>query len=128
MTDVNTRAETVERPCPNCGHSMNGCSGLRNFGSYTTHDTAYCLRYLRNDRDDQAAEIGILRTEKHADAEAIGSQAAEIERLWAALVAMVYETTHLSPLERDGSHWCKISKDALYDARAAIAQEAQTDE
>ena len=36
---------------------------------------------LRATNIEQAAEIGILRTEKHADAEAIGSQAAEIERL-----------------------------------------------
>jgi hypothetical protein len=37
-----------------------------------------------------------------------------------ALRRMVYETTSLSPLEDDGSHWCKISKDALAQARAAL--------
>lgn len=54
---------------------------------------------------------------------------AEIERLravnaelLAALRTMVYETTHLSPLEDDGSHKCKISKAALEAARAAIAK------
>ena len=40
--------------------------------------------------------------------------------LKAALERMVYETTSLSPLEDDGSHWCRISKDALEDARAAL--------
>ena len=37
-----------------------------------------------------------------------------------ALREMIYETTHLSPQEDDGSHWCKISKSALEKARAAL--------
>ena len=47
---------------------------------------------------------------------------AEIERLRAVLTVMVYETTHLSAEEADGSHWCRISKEALTQARAALAQ------
>lgn len=39
-----------------------------------------------------------------------------------ALARMVYETTSLSPMEDDGSHWCKISKEALDNARRALAQ------
>lgn len=37
-----------------------------------------------------------------------------------ALIEMVYETTHLSREEEDGSHWCKISKAALTQARGAL--------
>ena len=61
-------------------------------------------------------------------------QAATIARLWAkrealqkrvvelegALSEMVYDATHLSPQEDDGSHWCKISKGTLEKARAAL--------
>lgn len=37
-----------------------------------------------------------------------------------ALAEMIYETTHLSPLEDDGSHKCVISKDTLAAAREAL--------
>lgn len=40
--------------------------------------------------------------------------------LEAALREMVYETTHLSPCEDDGSHKCKISAATLAKARAAL--------
>ena len=49
-----------------------------------------------------------------------------IEALRAALQRMVYETTHLSPMEDDGSHWCKISAEALAQARAALLPPAPT--
>lgn len=38
-----------------------------------------------------------------------------------ALARMIYETTHLSPEQDDGSHWCKISAEALNQSRAALA-------
>jgi uncharacterized membrane protein len=46
---------------------------------------------------------------------------AEVARLRVALRTMVYETTHLSPEEDDGSHWCSITADALQAARSALA-------
>jgi hypothetical protein len=46
---------------------------------------------------------------------------AENARLRSALQRMVYETTHLSSLQDDGSHWCKISHGALAEARAALS-------
>ena len=45
---------------------------------------------------------------------------AEVERLREALRVMIYETTHLSPMRPDGSHWCRITADALNIARAAL--------
>lgn len=45
---------------------------------------------------------------------------AEITRMREALGRMIYETTHLSAVEDDGSHWCKISGEVLALARAAI--------
>lgn len=33
-----------------------------------------------------------------------------------------YPTTHLSAEEDDGSHWCKISKDCLAQARTTLAE------
>lgn len=47
----------------------------------------------------------------------VNSHAALVE----ALKALVYETTHLSPQEEDGSHVCKISKRVLDAGRAALA-------
>lgn len=47
--------------------------------------------------------------------------AREIERLRTALRSIVYETTYLSPAEDDGSHWCRISRETLAAARAALA-------
>lgn len=44
----------------------------------------------------------------------------EITSLRAALERLVYEVTHLSPREDDGSHWCKISAEALRIAREAL--------
>lgn len=46
----------------------------------------------------------------------------ENERLREALRVMIYETTHLSPMEPDGSHWCRITADALNTARAALGE------
>jgi hypothetical protein len=45
-----------------------------------------------------------------------------------ALRQMIYETTHLSACESDGSHWCKISGEALAKARAAYAATPSDDE
>ena len=43
-----------------------------------------------------------------------------VKSLEAALQTFIYETTHLSPLEDDGSHWCKISAECLEKGRAAL--------
>lgn len=38
----------------------------------------------------------------------------------AALLDLIYEITHLSPMQVDGSHHCQISGDALARAREAV--------
>jgi len=86
---------------------------------------------LRATNIDQAAEIGILRTEKHADAEAIGSQAAEIERLRGTIHEMlsVMDELLMSPMgvvPRCADPFYNASVGLF--ARAALAQEAQTNE
>lgn len=40
----------------------------------------------------------------------------------AALRQFIYETTSLSPMEVDGSHWCKISAACLEEGRRALAR------
>ena len=47
---------------------------------------------------------------------------AELAEAVADLQMFVYETTHLSPIEDDGSHWCKISAECLSNARAFLAR------
>lgn len=54
--------------------------------------------------------------------------AQQVVELTAALETMVYEATHLSPEQDDGSHWAKISKAALTKARSALAGKPQTQE
>jgi len=53
-----------------------------------------------------------------------GAQCEGVMRLFApavgALATLIYEITHLSPCQPDGSHICKISGDALKNARAAL--------
>lgn len=66
------------------------------------------------------AEIRGARGWNSEDAEGlIAVLLSQRDALEAALDRMIYETTHLSPEECDGSHWCKISKDALTSARSA---------
>lgn len=45
----------------------------------------------------------------------------DVRRMREALKEMVYETTHLSSSEEDGSHICKISAQTLSQARAALS-------
>ena len=99
-------------------------------------------RWLRNYIDGQADTMDTMRAEVDAchanintkadfiDAtinqlayadEVVDTLRAEVARLRSALQSMVYETTHLSPLQDDGSHWCKISHVALAEARAALS-------
>lgn len=47
----------------------------------------------------------------------------ENTRLRDALKKMIYETTCLSPLEDDGSHWCNISKESLLQALKALKEQ-----
>lgn len=68
---------------------------------------------IRIDLDEVRAIVGCP--------DLIETQAREIGRLREALRQYVYETTSLSPLEDDGSHWCKISANCLSNARAALA-------
>ena len=85
---------------------------------------------VQNLRDDLAsAERERAHQQSRADrnaAEHAREQAkrealqARVAKLEGALREMVYEATHLSPQEDDGSHWCKISKGTLEKARAAL--------
>jgi hypothetical protein len=57
------------------------------------------------------------------EAAAIGRMIqAENEKLRAALRELIYETTHLSPQEDDGSHRCTITGETLRKARAALGE------
>lgn len=55
MTDEQT-VERIERPCPNCGVMLNGYSGLRHCGTYTTHSHADCIRNLTARAEKAEAE------------------------------------------------------------------------
>lgn len=69
--------------------------------------------------------MGLHEARKNArtsdDARSIALAQDRIEQLEKALREMVYETTHLSPCEDDGSHKCKISGATLAKARAALS-------
>ena len=58
----------------------------------------------------------------HLAADEITRLTAENERLRALLREAVYEATHLSPQEPDGSHWAKMSAAWLAQARAELTE------
>jgi len=47
---------SVENPCRNCGMTLNGYSGTRSFGFYSTHMEADCIRNLRQRADKAEAD------------------------------------------------------------------------
>ena len=65
------------------------------------------------------AENEHLATSNHAYLSGYQEAIAEIEKLREALRELIYETTHLSPQEDDGSHRCTITGETLRKARAA---------
>jgi len=46
----------------------------------------------------------------------------QADKLADALRRFIYKTTHLSPMEDDGSHWCKIDRETLEIARKTLAE------
>ena len=56
MTETDTSRQTAERPCRNCGVTLDGWSGLRNYGYYTTHNPADCMANLRLRAEKAEAE------------------------------------------------------------------------
>lgn len=71
------------------------------------------VQYLNRSLDELAAEI-------EARDATIATLTRRLGELEIALAEMIYETTHLSPREDDGSHVCKISQGALQRAREAL--------
>jgi len=59
---------------------------------------------------------------KYVRADRIEELEAKLEKAVEALEFYTYETTHLSAEEDDGSHWCKISKGCLAQARTTLAE------
>jgi len=62
-----------------------------------------------------------------ANPAAVRALLADLDRMREALAEYVYETTHLSPMEVDGSHWCRIPAETLARARSALSQGTSND-
>ena len=60
------------------------------------------------------------QTINHEAADTIIALRTEVEALRGALRLFVYDTTHLSAMNDDGSHWACISACTLDEARAAL--------
>jgi len=54
-------SDAVDNPCPRCGVTLNGHYGLRSYGTYQTHDPAYCFRHMRDRIEALEAEVARLR-------------------------------------------------------------------
>ena len=85
----------------------------------------------RSERHAQLAErykhdtlLAMTADEAFQADETVLALLSHIRELEGALREMVYETTHLSPQEDDGSHWAKISKAALSKARQALKDQS----
>ena len=106
---------------------------IQPYGGRTFHYLGPCLTpdeaTALQARADQAA-LGHAREADRADQseflhkQEIAELQKRVAKLKGALREMIYETTHLSPQEDDGSHWCKISKRALEKARAALEEKS----
>lgn len=119
-------------PCPFCGENPDFITG--NLGekfAYAEKYTAFCneCSFGISRMDDQNPKggyaldgTGLPKLVAVWNQRDTGVSADVVDELVQALGLMVYETTHLSPEESDGSHWCKISKEALEAARAALAR------
>lgn len=83
-------------------------------GARTRSGRTQLIRHERPEVTDSAAEI------RHEMRVALRAANFDVARLREALREMVYETTHLSQREDDGSHICKISGKTLAMARAAL--------
>jgi len=132
------------KPCQ-CGHQSCDQYTMDNQGSvgFSLDDARRIANVPRYERAIMAAKEladavgeeadadGILRTEKHADAEAIGSQAAEIERLRDFLreIAKPKVGPDFDWTDAEINKW-RASWYREYEniARHALAQEAQTNE
>lgn len=78
------------------------------------------LEPLEREVADCLAHSDAGAPQMYVSADVMDALLSHIRELEGALREMVYETTHLSPQEDDGSHWAKISKAALLKARQAL--------
>lgn len=69
---------------------------------------------------EEGSDTSGLRLCATPENDAIAALTRRLGELEIALAEMIYETTHLSPQEDDGSHICKISRETLQRARDAI--------
>jgi|SRR6185312_11104677 len=86
------------------------------------YDDAYTAEYTATGATDNktaAMKAAVEAVVQLCSIDQLAAKDAEIARLREALGAMIYETTSLSSMEDDGSHWCRITKEALELARAA---------
>ena len=77
---------------------------------------------VRSQIPDDCNRLSVARCLQHHDRESPHgrSELLALDELFECLREMVYETTHLSPRNDDGSHTCKISAKTLDRARAAL--------
>tara|TARA_B000000460_G_scaffold248815_2_gene227338 strand:- start:4518 stop:4883 length:366 start_codon:yes stop_codon:yes gene_type:complete len=80
---------------------------------------------LMAEKEAAEARVKVRDGECQAKAIIIADLEARVAELERALATMIYEATHLSPEEDDGSHWAKIAREVLAQARAALAQKGE---
>ena len=86
-------------------------------GPVLTPDEAAALQKRCEEAERTAIQAAECHAREMSRADALQKRVTKLE---GALREMVYEATHLSPQNIDGSHWCKISKRTLDKARAAL--------
>jgi len=103
------------KPCPFCGAAAELM--------YQNHQPTQCSICFACGPDPETAGFPCdlsMTWNTRTESESLRS---EVARLRCALQRMIYETTHLSPQQDDGSHWCKISHGALAEAREVLLDE-----
>ena len=95
---------------------------LRNDDLYDAFNADTLCNEAADEIEKLRAENEHLATSNHAYLSGYQEAIAEIEKLREALRELIYETTHLSPQEDDGSHRCTITGETLRKARAALGE------
>jgi chromosome segregation ATPase len=119
MSITTEQAEQMAEICDQLGGFAQCAAALRSLAA-ERDDLAKRLKDAERERNHQHGRADRNAAQYAAEQAKREQLQAENEKLRAALRELIYETTHLSPQEDDGSHRCTITGETLRKARMAL--------
>jgi Lar family restriction alleviation protein len=126
-------ADTVElKPCPFCGGEACLQETAPSMGDDTSRPEVVWVSCSKCGASSQQIQVNwkldpVYVAERSEAIAAWNTRATQADALAVmreaegAMREFIYETTHLSPMEADGAHWCKISGECLSGGRTTLA-------